>query len=65
MDRSARDESGMIAVRWCATAVAAAIFTLALVSHVVGDWPRLTTLLLYCLVLVWLFGCSAIYHVVT
>ena len=46
-------------------AVAAAVFTLALVPHAVGDWSRLTTLLLYCLASVWLFACSAIYHVVT
>ena len=46
-------------------AVAAAIFTLALVPQRVGDWSRLATLLLYSLASVWLFACSAIYHVVT
>ena len=46
-------------------AVAAAVFTVVLLPHAVGDWPRLTTLLLYCLALVWLFACSSAYHIVT
>jgi hemolysin III len=45
--------------------VVAAGFTLALVPYVVGDWLRLTTLLLYGLASVWLFACSAVYHIVT
>jgi hemolysin III len=46
-------------------AMAAAVFGLALVPHAGGDWSRLTTLLLYCLASVWLFACSAVYHLVT
>jgi hemolysin III len=46
-------------------AVGAAAFTVVLLPHAVGDWLRLTTLLLYCLASVWLFAWSAIYHVVT
>lgn len=45
-------------------ALAAAVFTVVLLPHAVGDWPRLTTLL-YCLALVWLFACSSVYHIVT
>ena len=46
-------------------AVASAIFAVVLLPHAVGDWPRLTTLLLYCLALLWLFACSSVYHIVT
>jgi len=42
---------------------AAAVFTVMVVPHAVGDWLRLTTLTVYCLAQVWLFACSAIYHV--
>lgn len=46
-------------------AVGAASFTVVLALRCVGDAPRLATMLLYGLSSVWLFGCSALYHVVT
>ena len=46
-------------------AVASAAFTVVLLPHAVGDWPRLITLLLCCLALVWLFACSSVYHIVS
>jgi channel protein (hemolysin III family) len=46
-------------------ALAAAVFTVVLLLHADGDWPRLITLLLYCLALVWLFACSSVYHIAT
>jgi hemolysin III len=46
-------------------AVGASVFTVLLVIRCLGDAPRLSTMLLYGLTSVWLFACSAIYHVVT
>jgi hemolysin III len=48
-----------------AAAVAASIFTVALVARCIGDTPMLSTMLLYGLSSVWLFACSAVYHIVT
>lgn len=46
-------------------AVGAAAFTVLLVERSLGDAPRLSSMLLYGLTSVWLFACSAIYHMVT
>ena len=46
-------------------ALGAGIFTVLLVLRCLGDAPRLSTMLLYGLSSVWLFGCSALYHIVT
>jgi hemolysin III len=46
-------------------AFGAAAFTAALVVRCLGDVPRLSTMLLYGLISVGLFACSAVYHVVT
>src|SRR5262249_29291872 len=46
-------------------ALGAAVFGVALVSRCLGDEPRLATMLLYGLSSLWLFACSAIYHVIT
>src|SRR5262249_38660208 len=43
---------------------AAAIFAVVILPHAVGSSLQLTTLSLYCLTLVWLFGCSALYNIV-
>jgi len=43
---------------------AAAIFAVMVLPHAVGDGLRLTTLSVYCIALVWLFACSAIYNLV-
>lgn len=46
-------------------AVGALAFTVALGRYAVGDTLRLATVLLYGICSVWLFACSALYHVVT
>ena len=46
-------------------AIGAAGMTVALVVRCLGDGPRLSSMLLYGLASIVLFGCSALYHVVT
>ena len=46
-------------------AIGAAVFTLVLAARCLGDAPRLATMLLYGFTSIWLFACSALYHVVT
>jgi hemolysin III len=46
-------------------ALATGMFTVLLVLRCLGDTPRLSTMLLYGLSSVWLFGCSALYHIIT
>ena len=46
-------------------AIGAAAFTVALAGRCLGDAPRLSTMLLYGISSLWLFACSAAYHVVT
>ena len=44
-------------------AIAAAVYAVMLLPLAGGDWLRLTTLSVYCVALVWLFACSAVYHI--